>query len=279
VIYDLQFNGYRLDKRNATRFNAVHAIYAQPVPEGFYQVGAAQGTASLNPYVPVSANQTNVLTREYGLTPYPARNVTALRQHYLFDNSVKALPGIQVESTFFQGSSSLTGLLLAVRYTPAWMQTAIAELGQNEVAGIKANPRILEYFSASKFWGKDDTGSKNAWCASFVTWVMQRHGYSAPVDAFRAKEWANFGRKIDSPVYGAIGIKSRADGGHTAFVVGKSADGNYLFMLGGNQVDEVNVSRYDKTVWETFVVPDKYDSAQDSLPIYTKPAKIAASES
>jgi hypothetical protein len=34
-----------------------------------------------------------------------------------------------------------------------WIDTAQAEIGQTEVKGTKANPRILEYFKASKFWG------------------------------------------------------------------------------------------------------------------------------
>ncbi len=40
-------------------------------------------------------------------------------------------------------------------FTP-WVKTAYGELGQSEVAGAKANPRILNYFNVSKFWGTDD---------------------------------------------------------------------------------------------------------------------------
>jgi len=160
-----------------------------------------------------------------------------------------------------------------------WMKTAINELGESEVSGTKANPRILSYFKASKFWGTDDSGGQNAWCASFVSWVMKQHNYESVKSAFRAKEWASFGKKIDKPLYGAIGIKTRKGGGHVAFVVGQSADGNYLFMLGGNQNNSVNVTKYKKEVWDDFVVPANFDESCETLPIYTKKALIAGSES
>lgn len=151
-----------------------------------------------------------------------------------------------------------------------WMITAMNELGQKEVSGKKVNPKILEYFKASHFWGKDDSGSENAWCASFVSWVMEQHGYTAPKNAYRAKSWSNFGKSVDKPTYGAIGIKSRNGGGHVAFVVGQSRDGKILYMLGGNQNDEVNIHPYKKNVWEKFVVPTDYNAKNDTLSVYNK---------
>lgn len=159
-----------------------------------------------------------------------------------------------------------------------WMKTALDEVGQAEVSGKKANPRILEYFKASKFWGTDDSGGRNAWCASFVAWVMKENGYTAVENAFRAKAWSSFGKKIKDPVYGAIGIKTRRGGGHVAFVVGQSSDGKYLFMLGGNQGDMVQVKKYPLSVWSTFVVPTNFSTDDSSLPVYSKPASAAGRE-
>lgn len=159
-----------------------------------------------------------------------------------------------------------------------WMKTAIAEVGEAEVPGIKANPQILEYFKASKFWGSDDSGGQNAWCGSFVAWVMQQNNMEPVKNAFRAKEWVSFGKPISKPIYGAIGIKSRKGGGHVAFVVGQSADGNYLYMLGGNQSNSVNVSKYKKDVWDNFVVPSNFDTSSSNLPIYTQKSSVAGSE-
>lgn len=77
-----------------------------------------------------------------------------------------------------------------------WMKTAYKELGQSEIPGAKANPNIIKYFSASKFWGTDDSGGENAWCASFVAWVMKKHGYSPVENAFRAKSWKNLAKPL-----------------------------------------------------------------------------------
>ena len=159
-----------------------------------------------------------------------------------------------------------------------WMKTAYEELGEKEVAGKKANPKILQYFKSSKFWGTDDSGGANAWCASFISWVMKQHGYQPPPNAFRAKSWSGFGKTVTLPTYGSIGIKSRKGGGHVAFVVGKSSDAKTLYMLGGNQDDEVNIRSYDKNVWTTFVLPSDYDASLDTLPIYTKNANESGSE-
>jgi len=159
-----------------------------------------------------------------------------------------------------------------------WMTTAYKEIGQSEVAGKKANPKILEYFKASKFWGADDSGGSNAWCASFVAWVMKENGYAEVENSFRAKSWSNFGKKTSDPIYGAIGIKTRRGGGHVAFVVGQSPDGRYLFMLGGNQGDMVQIKKYPLSVWSTFVLPNNFNTDGITLPFYTTPAESAGRE-
>lgn len=179
-----------------------------------------------------------------------------------------------------QASIKLASITAPVTFVTnvAWMKTALGEVGQAEVRGSKSNPRILEYFKATKFWGTDDSGGKNAWCGSFVAWVLKTHGYEPVKSGYRAREWVNFGKKISAPVHGAIGIKTRRGGGHVAFVVGKSHDGKYLYMLGGNQSNQVKVSKYPADVWDTFVVPANFDSTKGSLPVYTKKASIAGSE-
>jgi len=160
-----------------------------------------------------------------------------------------------------------------------WMKMALGEIGVSEKKGMhKANPRILKYFKASKFWGKDDSGGKNAWCGSFVAWVMQENKIKPVEKAYRAKEWKNFGNKINEPVYGAIGIKSRKGGGHVAFIVGKSKDGKKYFMLGGNQQDKVQISEYPKKVWDTFVFPPNHDATKGELPVHSEKGEKAGRE-
>ncbi len=158
-----------------------------------------------------------------------------------------------------------------------WIDTAQKEIGVKEVAGAKANPRILEYFKASKFWGEDDSGKKNAWCGSFAAWVLTNNGLVAPKNSFRAKEWLNFGQRLDKPVYGALGIKTRTGGGHVSFIVGQSEDGTKYYMLGGNQGDAVNVREYSADVWSGFVFPAGAVLGAE-LPIYEGAAESAGTE-
>jgi uncharacterized protein (TIGR02594 family) len=160
-----------------------------------------------------------------------------------------------------------------------WMKTAMGEIGVAERKGKhNANPRILEYFKASRFWGRDDSGAKNAWCGSFVAWVMKQNNIQPVAKAYRAKQWKRFGKKIDQPVYGAIGIKSRKGGGHVAFIVGQSQDGTKYYMLGGNQNNKVQISEYPKKVWEAFVFPSQHDASNGTLPVYKGNAASAGAE-
>jgi uncharacterized protein (TIGR02594 family) len=160
-----------------------------------------------------------------------------------------------------------------------WMKTAEAEIGVSEKSGKrKANPRILEYFKASRYWGTDDSGGRNAWCGSFVAWVMKQNDITPVAKAFRAKAWENFGQKIDGPVYGAIGIKSRKGGGHVAFIVGRNEDATKYYMLGGNQGDKVQISEYPAKVWTTFVFPPGHDPGSAGVPIYRGGSSLAGSE-
>ena len=60
--------------------------------------------------------------------------------------------------------------------------------------------------------------------------------------------------------------------------LGRLLFSNYLYMLGGNQSNSVNVAKYKKDVWDNFVVPTSFDSLSASLPIYTQNASVAGSE-
>ena len=152
---------------------------------------------------------------------------------------------------------------------PNWMKFALNEQGVEERDGPKANPRILEYFKAAKFWGTDDSTAKNAWCGCFVAWVMDAAGYEIAKEAYRAKEWmSNWpkGRKIKNPIYGAIAVKSRSGGGHVGFVMGSIPGKPHLLaVLGGNQDNEVNVTAFKASDFEAFMVPTSYDDTNCTL--------------
>lgn len=289
-MHELLFNGYQLSVKTGARFWASSSNNSHTMPEGAYSLNINSNPSGFFPFQANSSyscrtpNQ-SALASQIELIPVNAFNYSPIRPFFLFDNSVNPLSGIQVSPSFFRCFNAnpfitlSNNLTLKVSYSSPWMRTAKGELGQNEVSGTKANPRILSYFKSSKFWGTDDSGAANAWCASFVAWVMQQHGYQPPKNAFRAKAWIDFGKKITEPVYGAIGIKSRKGGGHVAFVVGTSSDQKFLYMLGGNQDNEVNISRYSRAAWDTFVVPTDFNEKSESLPTFSKAVKSSGSES
>lgn len=57
-----------------------------------------------------------------------------------------------------------------------FLVTALQEYGQHEIAGIKNNPRIIEYADKTSLHAKDD---ETAWCSSFVTWCLETSGYNS----------------------------------------------------------------------------------------------------
>jgi uncharacterized protein (TIGR02594 family) len=133
---------------------------------------------------------------------------------------------------------------------PRWMEIALAEQGQAEVAGEgRDNPRILEYHQATALRATSD---ETPWCSSFVNWVMRQSGYTGTQNAL-ASSWLAWGQKLAEPRYGAIAIiRSRSAAGnaatgsstgyHVGFLV-EQAD-KAVRILGGNQSDTVKVSSF-----------------------------------
>lgn len=122
-----------------------------------------------------------------------------------------------------------------------WLRIAETELNQSEIVGSKHNPRIVEYHSATTLKAKDD---ETAWCASFVCWVLEKAGYKS-TDSAWARDYLNYGQKCD-PQYGCVVVFSRgSSSGHVGFYV--KSEGDYIHVLGGNQSNQVNVSKYPKS--------------------------------
>ena len=157
---------------------------------------------------------------------------------------------------------------------PKWMSVAKGEDGTKEDTRDKGNKKFLKRYSnteVEKYYTSHNSSWTDdvPWCGSFVNWVMKKSGYKQTVShPYRAKSWKNFGKKAKKPIYGAIAVKSRRGGGHVAFVIGQSQDGKYLYVLGGNQSDAVNIKKYKKSVWTDFRVPKDYDDSKCKLPVY-----------
>lgn len=138
------------------------------------------------------------------------------------------------------------------RYETPWLPIALQEFGTHEIAGIKNNPRIVEYHDKTSLSANDD---ETAWCASFLTWSLEQAGYKSTKSAW-ARSYLSYGIKLDQPIPGCIVIYDRGNGmGHVHFYLYSKGDNHY--GIGGNQSDEVNVSAYGKSRVLGYVWPVK----------------------
>ncbi len=128
---------------------------------------------------------------------------------------------------------------------PKWLEIARTDLGIEEIAGPKANPRVMDYYRAANAnWAKDDAVP---WCgAAMAAWVAGA-GYTVPPEAARARAWLDWGVPLQDPKPGAVAVFRRgADekSGHvTLFLEDR---GDRILCLGGNQGDAVSITSYPK---------------------------------
>ncbi|MEM6336045.1 MAG: TIGR02594 family protein, partial [Bacteroidota bacterium] len=141
---------------------------------------------------------------------------------------------------------------------PAYMHVAQQEAGVKEVPGRGNNPRVVEYHMRTVNIPWPD---KDPWCASFINWVITEAGgqpNTASMPA-RAESWTRNPNvtEIDGPAMGAVMFQPARSGdpgsGHVTFVV--AATEKYIFGYGGNQGDQVKVSRFGRTSDLQFFLP------------------------
>lgn len=127
------------------------------------------------------------------------------------------------------------------------LDAAFAYYGEKEVEGPDSNPDIIKMFENwGAGWQKDD--SKLAWCAIFMNEVLKEAGciYSGKLNA---RSFLKEGVETKEPLPGDIVIFWRSSPsswkGHVGLFVRE--DDDYIWCLGGNQSNQVNVRRYDKS--------------------------------
>jgi uncharacterized protein (TIGR02594 family) len=135
----------------------------------------------------------------------------------------------------------IDGSNVDVSGTRLWMDTAQGEIGEKEIPGPAADPRIIEYHATTTLAAQSD---EIAWCSSFANWNMDQNDIWG-TDNARALSWRNYGQSAGTdPSYGAIGIIDHGGGyAHVGFVAGVTPNGNVV-LLGGNQSDQVMLSAY-----------------------------------
>jgi uncharacterized protein (TIGR02594 family) len=126
-----------------------------------------------------------------------------------------------------------------------WMDAAAGEYGVRRFAAGQTNPRIVEYNSYTNLRGYDD---KISWCSSFVNWCLAQSGI-AGTDSALARSWLEWGIRLERPAFGCIAVLSRDDPnswkGHVGFFL--RIEGDRIFLLGGNQLEEVREHCYPVT--------------------------------
>jgi len=144
------------------------------------------------------------------------------------------------------------------------MIPSTGELGVCTYPPGRSNPRITEYHAHTNIRGYDD---KASWCSSFVNWSLAQVGLVGTGSAL-ARSWLEWGEPLDAPVHGCIVVLSREDPdgwkGHVGFYL--RADAQHVYLLGGNQLDQVREHPYPLTS----VLAYRWPSALDVPPSFAE---------
>lgn len=154
---------------------------------------------------------------------------------------------------------------------PRMVREALALHGTREMPGGANNPQILAW---AKEVGKDVAAVYGAdsipWCGLFVAVVAARAGKGTIAGPLWAANWAKFGTKADRASLGDVLVFKRPGGGHVGIYLAE--DESAYHVLGGNQSDQVNVTRIAKSR----CVAARRPPFQTAMPPSVKPYHIAA---
>lgn len=125
------------------------------------------------------------------------------------------------------------------------IEIAAAEIGVTETPGAAHTERILQYAQETgQTWVRDD---ETPWCSIFMNWVALKAGAQRSNRA-NARSWLNVGRPVQQPEPGDVVVFWRGDpnshDGHVGIFFGYSRDLQRIYVLGGNQHDQVGISAY-----------------------------------
>jgi uncharacterized protein (TIGR02594 family) len=130
-------------------------------------------------------------------------------------------------------------------------------IGIKEMGGNMNNPQIMAMLQLDNGWPKND---EVPWCSAFVNYIcwLLRLPRSK---SLAARSWLGVGQKVRTPIDAVAGfdivVLSRGGGeqpgpevldapGHVGFFAGYSGSNSRIIdVLGGNQNDSVNVSKFD----------------------------------
>lgn len=126
---------------------------------------------------------------------------------------------------------------------PEMFSHAMDFFGEREVVGPEHNPVIVNFFHEIGFdWVNSD---ETAWCSAILNYLAMKTGYERS-GALDARSWLRVGKSITTPTVGDVVVLWRNDPngweGHVGMFI--RIKGNYVYVLGGNQANEFNISKY-----------------------------------
>lgn len=134
---------------------------------------------------------------------------------------------------------------VAEKEDPKWLKIALKEIGVKEIPGSAASRDIIEYHS---YVTKRFTSDEVSWCSSFICFCMETAGYTSTNSAI-ARSWLEWGVPVERPVKGCVVVfwryKKDSWKGHVGFFI--KQDDKYVYCLGGNQSDSVNITKYRRS--------------------------------
>jgi uncharacterized protein (TIGR02594 family) len=120
---------------------------------------------------------------------------------------------------------------------------ALKLYGTTEAKGAADNPTIMAWAhecGLNRAYGHDSV----PWCGLFMAVCAKRATWSLPEMPLWALSWSEWGRPSERPMLGDVLTFKRDGGGHVALYVGE--DTGAYHVLGGNQSDQVNITRIAK---------------------------------
>ncbi len=140
---------------------------------------------------------------------------------------------------------------------PPWMSEMHRKMGLHEV---RHNKSLIDWLKFGKYLGNP---KDLPWCGDAVETCFAKTLPNEPLPSnpFFAQNWAKFGKNVGSPIVGAVGvIRWSANSGHVGFVAGTS--GSTVYMLGGNQSNEINITGFGRSKFMAFTWPKTYPVRQ-----------------
>lgn len=138
---------------------------------------------------------------------------------------------------------------------PPWLAEMNRRMGLHETRDNKA---LSSWLKAGKFLGNP---AKLPWCGDAVETCIIKTlpGEEVPGNPFWAQAWKTFGRAVNDPIVGAIGvIRWSAKAGHVGIVVGYDKRRQRVYLMGGNQQNAVTISSFPLHKFIAFRWPETF---------------------